>query len=64
MLHLLAAAAVTGTAYSAGTHKPAARPAPGSHAWIIRWHTTRWLPVRRGGARRSGRHCCAPAQEA
>jgi len=42
VLHLLAAAAVPGAAFSAGTHKPAARPAPGSHAWIIRWHTTLW----------------------
>jgi len=36
MLHRLAALAVTCATFPASTHKPAARPAPGSHAWIIR----------------------------
>jgi len=36
MLHRLAALAVTCATFPARTHEPAARPAPGSHAWIIR----------------------------
>ena len=36
MLHRLAALAVTCATFPASTHEPAARPAPGSHAWIIR----------------------------
>jgi hypothetical protein len=37
MLHRLAAFAVTGATFAAHPHEPAARAAPGSHAWIIRW---------------------------
>jgi hypothetical protein len=36
MLHRLAALAVACATFPARTHEPAARPAPGSHAWIIR----------------------------
>jgi len=63
VLHRLAALAVACATFPASTHEPAARPAPGSHAWIIRWERlclpkrarhTAGLGDRTGGTTRSG----------
>lgn len=60
MLHWLAALAVTCTAFPASIHIPAACPAPGGHAWIMRDRVgdgparARLLPGRPGSQLRPG----------
>lgn len=52
MLHRLAALAVTCATFPARAHEPAARPAPGSHAWIIRQDASAPAGRRRARIRR------------